>query len=71
MTIPPVPSTVKDTLFKSFLNKIRDGLNGRVNFPIYTTTERNAINNWNDGDTIFNSSTLKKETYYNGNWYSG
>lgn len=34
-----------------------------------TTTERDELQNLQNGATIFNTTTLESQTYYNGSWY--
>ena len=48
---------------------INDGAGQYFKLPILTTTERNNLTPVN-GMEIYNSTTLKKETYQNGYWVS-
>jgi hypothetical protein len=67
--IPAVPNFLRGKGVLEWCESIRRQLNGNIILKTYTTAERDAYTKWVDGETIFNTTTNARETFFNNSWY--
>ncbi len=67
--IQPVPQDPNmSNVMLLFLEGIRQTVNGKLVATEYTTSQRDAITEWNNGDIIYNGTTNKFQGYASSAW---